>query len=57
MCQRSTAREDQAARFNGTNCRIENVPEAAPMAARTGTAYLNMLDIMSGVRRGLTVVL
>jgi hypothetical protein len=34
-----------------------DVPEAAPAAARTGRAYLNMADIVSGVKKGLTVVL
>jgi len=34
------------------------VPEAAvAAAARTGRTYLNMLDIMCGVRGGLTAVL
>jgi hypothetical protein len=34
-----------------------DVPEAAPTAARTGRAYLNMPDIVDGVGKGLTVVL
>lgn len=32
-----------------------DVPEAAPTAARTGRAYLNMPDIVDGVGKGLTV--
>lgn len=36
------------------NC-VEYVPEAAPAAARTGRAYLNMADIVSWMGEELTM--